>query len=122
MDICKIGQFSGSEEAFCQIRQDGSLFGKFVGWYPNYEEPNRIQISCAAFNGCAYSAEEVRDAIASKFGISMSYTTKPHRRYGADGYCGEGKAGDKICVLGTNKNNTAVLLLKAKLGAGKMNF
>lgn len=81
--------------------------------------------TCSAFNGCAYKADEVRNFFQKELSIQINSRELSTGLIQTEAICGEGPAGDKICVVNesiTSDVGPSIYLMKHKLGSTGMSL
>ena len=82
-------------------------------------------ITCSAYGGCAYKADEVKSFFEKELNIKISSREVSQGLIPTNAICGEGPAGDKICIVNESTSSDvgpSVHLMKHKLGAGGMSL
>lgn len=82
-------------------------------------------ITCSAYGGCAYKADEVKSFFEKELNIKISSREVSQGLIPTNAICGEGPAGDKICIVNESISSDvgpSVHLMKHKLGAGGMSL
>ena len=96
------------------------------------QEGKKIKISdglfvifCSAYNGCAYKADEVKSFFEKELNIKISSREVTQGLIPTNAICGEGPAGDKICIVNESISSDvgpSVHLMKHKLGSSGMSL
>ena len=80
-------------------------------------------IMCSAYGGCAYKADEVKSFFEKELNIKISSREVSQGLIPTNAICGEGPAGDKICIVNESISSDvgpSVHLMKHKLGSSGM--
>ena len=81
--------------------------------------------TCSAFNGCAFKADEVSNFFQKELSIQINSRELTAGLIPTEAICGEGPAGDKICVVNesiTSDVGPSIYLMKHKLGSTGMSL
>lgn len=82
-------------------------------------------ITCSAYGGCAYKADEVKSFFEKELNIKISSREVSQGLIPTNAICGEGPAGDKICIVNESISSDvgpSVHLMKHKLGSSGMSL
>ena len=82
-------------------------------------------ITCSAYGGCAYKADEVKSFLEKEINIKINSTEVSQGLIPTNAICGEGPAGDKICIVNesiTSDVGPSLHLMKHKLGSSGMSL